>query len=102
MELIDVYERQGEQAGLQRAAELERNRKRRERRERRMRYEEMARNRNIQLAAEKLVRDQQRHAGAVRQDAVEGHAEAETNRKPPQSRGNGSVSEATEVGAGVV
>ncbi len=102
MELIEVYEREGEQAGLKRAVELERNRKRRERRERRMRYEEMARNRNIQLAAEKLVRDQQRHAGTAREAAIERDAAAEASRKPPQSNSNGSLAEATEVGAGAV
>jgi hypothetical protein len=87
MELTDVYERQGEQAGLKRAAVLERNRKRRERREQRMHYEEMARNRNIQLAAEKLLADQQRQAGAVPQ----GTPDEPTNRKPPQSEGTVSA-----------
>ena len=91
MELMDVYERQGEQAGLQRATELERNRKRRERRERRTHFEEMARNRSIQLAAEKLFADQQRQAGAVGQGSAERHAVAGNNRKPPQSEGNGCL-----------
>ena len=91
MELMEVYERHGEQAGLRRASVLERNRKRRERREQRMHYEEMARNRNIQLAAEKLMMDQQRQAAA----------EAQGHRKPPQSEGKGSVVEAPEPGAGV-
>ena len=99
MELIDVYEREGEQAGLQRATVLERNRKRREARERRLHYEQMARNRNIQMAAEKLVRDQQRAAEAAREGAIEGRAQADANRKPPQSEG--SVVPATEVGAAV-
>ncbi len=92
MELMDVYERQGEQAGLQRATVLERNRKRRERREQRIRYEEMARNRNIQLAAEKLFIDQQRQAGAV----PHGTADVPTERKPPQSEGS-SPTKAAEV-----
>ncbi len=91
MELTDVYEREGEQAGLKRAAVLERNRKRRERHEQRMHYEEMARNHNIQLAAEMLVADQQR------KDAADGRAEPQTDRKPPQSEGV----QATEAGAGV-
>lgn len=83
MELMAVYERDGEQARLQRAAVLERNRKRREGRERRLHYEEMARNRNIQLAAEKLVRDQ-RKAGMACQQPADGDAAA-GGRKPPQS-----------------
>ncbi len=100
MELMDVYERQGEQAGLQRATVLERNRKRRERREQRIRYEEMARNRNIQLAAEKLFIDQQRKAGAVSQDSAERHAVAGNDRKPPQSEGNSSSVVAADAGLG--
>jgi hypothetical protein len=100
MELMDVYERQGEQAGLQRATELERNRKRRERRERRTHFEEMARNRSIQLAAEKLFADQQRQAGAVGQGSAERHAVAGNNRKPPQSEGNGSSALAADAGLG--
>jgi hypothetical protein len=96
MELMEVYERQGEQAGLQRATVLERNRKRRERCEQRVRYEEMARNRNIQLAAEKLFVDQQRKAGAVSQ----GSAEAPTNRKPPQSEGESCPDRAIQAGTG--
>ena len=82
MELMEVYELQGEQAGLQCAAVLERNRKRRERRELRIRYEEMARNRNIQLAAEKLFIDQQRKAAG----SADGHEEAGGERKPPQPK----------------
>ena len=99
MELMDVYEREGEQAGLKRAAELERNRKRREQRERRIRYEEMARNRNLQLAAEKLVHDQQRSAGAIAAPGVGEHPEAESNRKPPM--GVGPSGQEKQAGEGV-
>jgi hypothetical protein len=63
MELVDVYQREGEQAGLRRAAVLERNRKRREARLRRMQYEQAARNRNIQLAAEKLLANERKADG---------------------------------------
>jgi hypothetical protein len=100
MELMEVYELQGEQAGLQRATVLERNRKRRERRDQRVRYEEMARNRNIQLAAEKLFIDQQRKAGAVSQDSAERPAVTGNDRKPPQSEGNGSSVQAEDAGLG--
>jgi hypothetical protein len=64
MELMEVQEREGEAAMMKRAAVLERNRQRRERCIQRARYEELARNRNIQLAAQKLVLDQQRAAQA--------------------------------------
>lgn len=100
MELMEVYELQGEQAGLQRATVLERNRKRRERREHRIRYEEMARNRNIQLAAEKLFVDQQRKAGAASQDSAERPAVAGNDRKPPQSEGGSSSVVAADAGLG--
>jgi hypothetical protein len=100
MELMEVYELEGELAGLKRAGVLEGNRKRRERREQRIRYEEMARNRNIQLAAEKLVVDQQRKAGAVSQESAERHAVAGNDRKRPQSEGNGSSVLAADAGIG--
>ena len=96
MELTEVYEREGQQAGLKRAAVLERNRKRRERREQRMRYEEMARNRNIQLAAEKMLLDQQRKAAG----SADGHAEVSVERKPPQPEGK--VIPAIEASAAVM
>jgi hypothetical protein len=88
MELVDAYEREGEEGGLKRASVLERNRKRREARERRLHYEEMARNRNIQLAAEKLVRDQRKADMAAKAQACAEYRqenEVELNRKPPQS-----------------
>ena len=94
VELMDVYEREGEQAMLKRIAGQQRNRNRRERRARHVYYEEVARNRNIQLAAEKLIADQQRDARAAAakaqpapEDSAEATArnEAEINRKPPQS-----------------
>jgi hypothetical protein len=65
IELWEVAEREGEKAAQKRAATLERNRRRRERHLQRARYEEMARNRNIQLAAQKLLADQQRQAQAA-------------------------------------
>jgi hypothetical protein len=94
VELMDVYEREGEQAMLKRVAEQQRNRNRRESRARHVYYDEVARNRNIQLAAEKLIADQQRDAKAAAakaqpapEDSAEAtaHNEAEINRKPPQS-----------------
>ena len=101
MELIEAYERGGEAAGLKCADKIDREQRRRQRRLERAHYEELARNRNIQLAAEKLVRDQQR---AAQQAAAQAQpprpqteletqykeidqraAEAETKRKKPQS-----------------
>jgi len=41
----------------------------------------------------------QRAAEAARGEAMEGHAETDANRKPPQPEG--PVAQATEVGAGV-
>ena len=92
MELMDVYRRDGEQARVKRAAELERNRNRRERHEQRRRYAEMARNRNLQEAAERRLRDQQRQAEAAAKAQPTGaepfpQNEVDVNRKPPQSVG---------------
>jgi len=109
MELIELAECEGEQAAMQRATELERNRRRRERRAQRARYEELARNRNIQLAAQKLLLDQQRQAQAAKarqetattQDAATVAAPEmaspafEPARKPPRRDGPLAASEAT-------
>ena len=109
VELWEVYERHGEAAGLQRAYELDRDRKRRERRLERKRYEELARNRNIQTAAQKLFWDREREAAAAASKAqavpadnppAAGQAEAELNRKPPQPQG--AASQAVASGDGGV
>ena len=99
MEVLDVFQREGEQASKQRAAQLKRNHKRREGRERRMHYDEMARNYTIQRAAQNMFVEWQRAAEAARGEAIEGHAGTDANRKPPQPEG--PVAQATEVGAGV-
>ena len=99
MEVLDVFQREGEQASKQRAAQLKRNHKRREGRERRMHYDEMARNYAIQRAAQNMFVEWQRKAEAARGEAIEGHAETDANRKPPQPEG--PMAQATEVGAGV-
>jgi hypothetical protein len=57
MEMFETYEREGEEAGRKRSAELQRNRQRRHRRMERARYEVLARNRNIQFAARQLLLD---------------------------------------------
>jgi hypothetical protein len=87
MELMEIYEREGDHAALKFASEMERNRKRRERRLQRAHYEELARNRNIQLAAEKLACDQARLAQAAQAGiASPGQDEADpASRKLPQS-----------------
>jgi hypothetical protein len=97
MEVMDVFQREGEQASQQRAAQLKRNRKRREGRERRVDYEEMARNYSIQRAAQKMFTEWQRKAAAGGADTAEGLSAADTARKPPQSQGDSSFAEAVEV-----
>jgi hypothetical protein len=54
VEIVDVYEREGNDAMMQVIAEQQRNRRRRERRARRLYYEEVARNGNIRFAAQNL------------------------------------------------
>jgi hypothetical protein len=99
VEILDVYEREGEQAMMRCIAEQQRNRSRRERRVRRLYYEEVARNRNIQFAAARLVRDQLRDAKAAAgkaqpqspdstaEDATHAVAQnqVDLDRKPPQT-----------------
>ena len=106
VEIMEVYEREGDAAMLRCIAEQQRYRNRRERRAQRLHYEEVARNHNIQFAAEQLVADRQREAkaaAATPQPASEGGGaelvsagsvpelgqnfqpnDAELTRKPPQ------------------
>ena len=76
VELMDIYEREGQKAATKFADQMVRNDRRRERRLQRAHYEELARNHNIKLAARRLVEDQQREAQAVAQTAqtIDGHA----------------------------
>jgi hypothetical protein len=93
VEIMDVYEREGNDAMMRCIAEQQRSRSRRERRTRRLQYEEMARNHNIQRAARKLVEDQRKaEAAASKPQPTSSNAaqalaqgDAEANRKPPQS-----------------
>ncbi len=94
VEIVDVYEREGEQAMMKCIAEQQRSRRRRERVARRLQYEELARNHNIQLAAKKLAADQRKAEAsaptalsAPAQSAVEDSAQpgAESIRKLPHS-----------------
>lgn len=94
VELMEIYESQGEVAASKFANRLVRNDQRRERHMQRARYEELARHHSIKLAAAKLVADQRKaEAAALKaqsastQPAAEEHAQpkAETNRKLPQS-----------------
>ncbi len=93
VEIMDVYEREGNDAMMRCIAEQQRSRSRRERRTRRLQYEEMARNHNIQRAARKLVEDQRKAEAAASKaqptssDAAQALAQpdADANRKPPQS-----------------
>ena len=125
MELMDIAKREGQDAMLRRAAQVERNRRRSERRLQRARYAELARKHNIQLAAEKIVAEQKRAAAAKAQaNIAENEATAEARagatpaleprigdgphrmeeltdaRKPPSSAG--SVTAAPETAAASV
>jgi hypothetical protein len=62
VELMDIYNRDGELAARKFADQMVRNDRRRERRLQRLNYEELARKHNIKLAAKKLVEQQQREA----------------------------------------
>ena len=111
VEIVEVYEREGEEAMMKCIVEQQRNRKRRERRAQRVHYEEVAHNRNIQFAVEKLIADRQRlskTAAAKAQSASDGVAalsptvgqqDAATDRKPPQSEAGTLEHKAEEVGA---
>ncbi len=88
VEILDVYEREGNEAMMQVVAEQQRNQRRRERRARRLYYEEVARNRNIQFAARKLLEDEKKATSAEpapRMSVSEEVAEVEAAfaRKPP-------------------
>ena len=65
VELMEVYEQEGEQAMLKRAGEQFRNQVRRERRARRLHYEEVARKTNLQHAARELF-EQEVRAGVLK------------------------------------
>jgi hypothetical protein len=89
VEILDVYEREGNEAMMQVIVEQQRNRRRRERRARHLYYEEVARNRNIQFAAQKLLEDQRKAASPEPRPRVSiseevAQAEVALNRKPPQ------------------
>jgi len=88
MEVWEVAEREGELAGMERRAKLERNRERRKRRLERMRYEELARNRNIQTAAQALVWEQERQADAraAEQAAVSAQAGRSSHESATKDR----------------
>lgn len=106
VEIVDVLQREGNQAVMQVVAEQQRNRRRRERRARRQYYEEVARNRSIQRAAQKMFDDyRQAEAAALRVQAAASNkskpiarAEAEANRKPPQSEAARPAQMAAEWG----
>ncbi|MFZ0707671.1 MAG: hypothetical protein WAM71_18870 [Candidatus Korobacteraceae bacterium] len=88
VEIMDVLEREGNDAMMQVIAQQQRNNKRRERRTRRLYYEEVARNRTIQMAAQKMVKDQgkavlQRPSSPVSVADEVAEAEAAFTRKPP-------------------
>ncbi len=88
VEILDVYEREGNEAMMQVIAEQQRNRRRRERRARRLYYEEVARNRNIQSAAQKLLENQHQAVSPERAPRVSisdevAKVEVALTRKPP-------------------
>jgi len=89
VELMDVWEQEGQPAMLKLASEQLRNQKRRERRARRVYYEQVARNRNIRFAAQKLAAEQLKAGPApqasplsVSEEVAE--VEARFTRRPPQ------------------
>jgi len=92
VELMEIYERDGQEAAQKFADRMVRNDRRRERRMQRAHYEELARKRNIQIAAERLIA-QQRKAEAAAAKAPQSPpnlsepaapCEAGSSRKPPQ------------------
>ena len=88
VELMDIYERQGEKEATKFADQMARNDRRRERRLQRAHYEELARQHNIKIAARKLVEEQQRQARAAAPPARVSDGSAETTdnaRKTPRS-----------------
>ena len=68
LELMDIYEREGQQAARKFSEQMARNARRRERRLRRAQFEEQARHHNIKIAARRLV-EEQREASATTQSA---------------------------------
>ena len=93
VELMDIYQRDGNDAGKKFADRLVRNDLRRERRLQRAHYEEVARNHTIRLAASRLLEQQQREAkqaatasANAQQTAGDAHAAAdESQQKKPVS-----------------
>lgn len=92
VELMEIYDRDGQEAARKFADQMVRNDRRRERRLQRVHYEEVARKRNIQLAAERLLADRRKAEAAakaapspVNAVAPAAQSEAESSRKPPQS-----------------
>jgi len=104
MEIIEAYERGGDAAGQKKAEEVDRHRRRRYRRGERARYEELARNRNIQLAAQKLLRDErwraQAEAEADKAAALRARAEAELRRSTASATSEASVAAGADVRKG--
>ncbi len=89
VELMEVYEQQGEQAAAKLAAHQERNLRRRERRGRQLFYEEVARKHNVQLAAQRLIADPGRAGSLAQAPRVSiseevAQVEAAFTRKAPQ------------------
>lgn len=91
VELMDIYEREGQEAADKFSQQLVRNDRRRERRRQRAHYEELARHRNIQMAARQMF-EEQVAAGVLKPGMTEKEAwealtgkKTEADRKPPQS-----------------
>ena len=95
VELMEIYDRDGQEAARKFADQMVRNDRRRERRMQRAHYEELARKRNIELAAERLLADRRKAEAAakaapspVNASEPAAQSEAESSRKPPQSEGS--------------
>ena len=92
VELYDVYEREGDEGVSKCVAQLERSRKRRERYARRLFYEQVARNRSIQLGAQRLAAEQHKA------EAATAKAQASAEPLPSQEASNPSVQGEVEAG----
>ena len=92
LELMDIYEREGQQAARKFSEQMVRNARRRERRLRRAQFEEQARHHNINIAARRLVEEQREASAASHPSVGEMYEDASASlKKQPQSEG---VSEA--------
>jgi len=105
LELMDVYDREGQEAARKFSDQMVRNARRRERRLRRAQFEEQARHHNIKIAARRLVEEQREAEAAANLSAANaatvtdpaGDTAADSQRKRP---GSEPAPQAREAGSG--